>query len=271
MIFSIQQLMKEAGLANEESSAPNEASSISNEESSAPATQDTTQDTTQETEGGLFDTPAAETEALDDAVARKAISYVLGMKDTFLKKDDSAGRQYSMKKRAEAVYPDEVEAIKEMSQAASASRGQRQQFRDLSNVTDQEADDIFDATGVDVTGYKHVVDEDLFRKIEKLRANRFFEHDKGVRMPSPDELPLLPLIIHEYDSIDDVDIHESGTPAIQYTKKIGETFYVVEEIRKGRKNLLQGGFIKVSRRCPMFRPKPSPGARPKQPAATLLK
>ena len=107
--------MKEAGLANEESSAPNEASSISNEESSAPATQDTTQDTTQETEGGLFDTPAAETEALDDAVARKAISYVLGMEDTFLKKDSSAGRQYSIQQKTREMTTEEVKKLPSVS------------------------------------------------------------------------------------------------------------------------------------------------------------
>ena len=43
------------------------------------------------------------TEALDDTIARKAISYILGMKDTFLKKDSSEGRQYSVK-RGEAIW-----------------------------------------------------------------------------------------------------------------------------------------------------------------------
>ena len=43
------------------------------------------------------------TGSLNEAQTKKALNYILGMEDTFLKKDNLAGRQYSLKRKPESV------------------------------------------------------------------------------------------------------------------------------------------------------------------------
>lgn len=91
--------------------------------------------------------------------------------------------------------------------------------------------DILKSIGIEPEGYCHAVDR--YGLMHALK-----EHER-------DELPLtledflkIPVIVTEYDVVVRSYKTELGLDAVLYTKQFEDTFYYVEEIRTGRKQLI---------------------------------
>lgn len=88
---------------------------------------------------------------------------------------------------------------------------------------------------IDLTGYKHVIETSGIQHAEKRHGAK-----SGDRQPlSIEDYLMVPFIIKERDSVTvspQKDISHQNT-ILKYTKQIGNTFYLVEEIRKKNKSL----------------------------------
>ena len=89
--------------------------------------------------------------------------------------------------------------------------------------------------GIDLTGYKHVIETTGIQHSEKRHGSKSED-----RMPlSLQDYLLVPYIIKERDKVEmspqrDVMYHNR---ILIYTKRIGDTYYYVEEIRMKNKSL----------------------------------
>jgi hypothetical protein len=113
---------------------------------------------------------------------------------------------------------------------------------DYADVSDAEAAKIRAATGRDVRGYKHTLDQDTIRHIEK-------RHGAG-REQRPDQEPItkadyakIPDIITSPDKIE-AGRSSRGLPTIKYTKKIGSDHMFVEEEWTAQRRLVAKTFWK---------------------------
>lgn len=71
------------------------------------------------------------------------------------------------------------------------------------------------------------------KKHGKARA----EAARGQIAVTPDDFKLIPQIVSAPDGIDRVGVSGIGRALIRHTKRIGDAYYVVEEVRTGRKTL----------------------------------
>lgn len=109
-------------------------------------------------------------------------------------------------------------------------------FAIIENGVDEELIDIARKAGIDITGYKHVIETSGTSHSQ----NRHGE-DSNDRMPlSKEDYFLIPEIIRHRDSVivspSVTRIHKN--PVFIYEKKIDEWYVYVEEIRRGRNKSL---------------------------------
>lgn len=105
-------------------------------------------------------------------------------------------------------------------------------------VSQAEASAIKDATGLNVEGYSHVLDSDEIRHTFKKHGNQTSEAKRGQVAVTPDDFGLVQHIIDNPDKIAlSPEKTSNGLKAIVYEKKLGDTTYVVEEVRTGSKTL----------------------------------
>lgn len=109
-------------------------------------------------------------------------------------------------------------------------------FAIIENGVDEELIDIARKAGIDITGYKHVIETSGTSHFQ----NRHGE-DSNDRMPlSKEDHFLIPEIIRHRDSVivspSVTRIHRN--PVLIYEKMIDEWYVYVEEIRRGRNKSL---------------------------------
>ena len=95
---------------------------------------------------------------------------------------------------------------------------------------------IKEATGVDVSGYKTVLDASALKHIDKKHGVGK-EKDKNQRAVTEADIASIPSILASYDNVT-LSKTERGLDALKFVKKIdGEIFTYVAEVRGGRKQL----------------------------------
>ena len=108
-------------------------------------------------------------------------------------------------------------------------------FSIIDEQIDEELMQVAKEKGIDLTGYKHVIETSAIR------------HGNGEHgVTSDDDIPieitdflLIPYIIKNRDAviISDKLTNSRKLPAIKYRKIIGDEYVYVEEVRTGRKSL----------------------------------
>ncbi len=105
----------------------------------------------------------------------------------------------------------------------------------IDDTIDNELMAIAASHGIDLTGFKHVIETSGLQHAEKRHGIK-----SGDREPlSIEDYLLVPYIIKERDRVTvspqkDVSHHNT---ILEYTKQIGDVYYYVEEVRKKNKSL----------------------------------
>lgn len=113
-------------------------------------------------------------------------------------------------------------------------------------VDQEEAQRLFGATGLDLRGYTHVLENYALKHIVKEHGNAATEASRGQTGITPDDLALIPEILRSPDSVRlSTTSTGIGLPAIIYEKKIGGKVTFVEEVRTGKRELVPKSMYKV--------------------------
>ena len=108
-------------------------------------------------------------------------------------------------------------------------------FAIVDNVVDEELMALAKNEGIDLTGYKHVIETSGIQHSE----NRHGKHSKDREPLSIEDYLLVPFIIRNRDKVhissSKSKLHDMNL--LVYEKKIGLTYYYVEEIKTGKKSL----------------------------------
>lgn len=104
-------------------------------------------------------------------------------------------------------------------------------------VDQSEATAIKQKTGLDVEGYDHHVDKTAIRHVLNTHRDPVEEVGKGQVAVVPNDFEKLPEITQPENIIPGATNTQEGLNAIRYRKQIGDVYYVVEEVRTGRKRL----------------------------------
>ena len=125
----------------------------------------------------------------------------------------------------------------------AVSRGNvNKAYHDFYPLSDADAGRIHAATGVNVAGYVHSVDEAGIRHI----LSRHGSEREGLQGQLPvtrQYLQLIPDVVNHPDLIEHVGENELGHPVIRYTKRINGTILYAEEVRTGRKKLMATSLV----------------------------
>lgn len=102
----------------------------------------------------------------------------------------------------------------------------------------EEAKALKNVTGLDLTGYQHHVDEAAIRHVLAEHGNEQIEAQRGQIPVTREDFAKLPEITNpKLATVEMSGKTHSGREAIRYSRQIGDNYYVVEEVRTGRKRL----------------------------------
>ncbi len=122
------------------------------------------------------------------------------------------------------------------------------------DVDTNQARRIHNATGFEVEGFHHRIDLAAINHVRKHHGPGR-EDDPALEPITDDDILAIQSIVANPDHIERGKDQDTGLPSIIYTKKMGDTFVMVEEIRYGRRELALKTLMKR-------RAKNDPGGRP---------
>lgn len=105
-------------------------------------------------------------------------------------------------------------------------------------VTADEGSRLKAATGLDVAGYQHSLDNYSVRHILKAHGSAQTEALRGQLPITHSDFANLPEIVTHWDKVESAGTTPQGRETIRYTKTIGDTLFLVEEVRTKRKRLV---------------------------------
>lgn len=110
-------------------------------------------------------------------------------------------------------------------------------------VTQNEADRLKKETGLDVSGHSHALDNYSVRHIMKEHTGER-EVLRGQIPLTKEDFEKIPEIVTDWDRARHAGKTNIGREGILYKKKIGDFFYLIEEVRTKRKTLVPVTFYK---------------------------
>ncbi|MBK8906980.1 MAG: hypothetical protein IPM60_03485 [Rhodospirillales bacterium] len=129
---------------------------------------------------------------------------------------------------------DVVGSIVRFVRAALSGRGNDMHLW-MGRVSDANAARVADL-GIDIAGHQRVIDQDLLRHAFKEHGRPGTEAPRGQRAITSEDVARIPEIVDAPDTVTRTQTRQ-GLPAIQYTKRLGDEVFYVEEIRGGKKVL----------------------------------
>jgi hypothetical protein len=105
---------------------------------------------------------------------------------------------------------------------------------------------ILTKTGLDVTGYKHVLDTyGVIHTINK-HGNPATEKSRGLIAINFKDFDLLADVVRNFDNIQYVGTNKAGRNLLSYSKKVNGYIFYLEEIRslKSKELIIQSMYIK---------------------------
>ena len=112
-------------------------------------------------------------------------------------------------------------------------------------INEEEAQTIYQITGLKVEGYIHVLDPYHFRHVEKKHGDIVGEAKQGQIAVEEEYFQLIPEVIKHPDKIEKSKT-DKGLDAIIYSKKVDGTIIYIEEIQDKR-NQLATASIRVNK------------------------
>ena len=157
--------------------------------------------------------------------------------------DDASGTVRDGRIVIEARAKDAVEAIDEVYDVAAGGTGKL--VKDYAMVTPAEAEKIKETIGVDVSGYRHAVSADDMRHMIKQHGSESTELPRGQLPIGRSDMERIPEIVARGT------VREGDTNKIVvYEATIGDSYYYVEEVFKGAKQMMSKSMWKKSAPVP---------------------
>lgn len=116
-------------------------------------------------------------------------------------------------------------------------------FINIGALSSHEISTIQTKTGFNLNGYERIIDYSSVRHILKFHGDAKLEAKRGQIAITVDDFEKIPKIVKP-ENISHSGKNRIGRDCIFYTTKLGTTFYCVEEIRTGKKNLALNTFYK---------------------------
>lgn len=139
---------------------------------------------------------------------------------------------------ARGRFTSKANAISEVVTAAQDPNVNEAVIEDYHAVTQSEALKLQKATGLDLAGYTHSLDNYSVKHILKVHGDGSTEALRGQLPVTAQDFAHLPEIVSKWDKVEHVGQTKQGREALQYTKTIGDTMYLVEEVRTKKKKLV---------------------------------
>ena len=127
--------------------------------------------------------------------------------------------------------------IKELIRIAK-SKSNKNEWYDYLDIDEKTIEEFSSKTGIDLRGYKHLIDVSGIKHILRKHGNVTHEKKIGQMPVSEGDLLKIREIIKNYDKMNASKKTKTKLDSIEYKKRIGDSNYtMIEEIRKGRKKL----------------------------------
>ena len=140
-------------------------------------------------------------------------------------------------------------------------------------VDEDEAGRIKTATGLEVSGHVHAVDNYALRHIHKEHGDKEREEPRGQVAVTREDIAALPETIGKADTIEHAGRTKLGRDGIRYTRKTAATTVVVEEVRTKARQLVPVSVVKFKNRATIDAGEPTPisTAEPLRPNQTIIR
>lgn len=130
-----------------------------------------------------------------------------------------------------------VDSIDEVLKAAATDKNDRVEYV-IGVVSFEQISDIAQATGLDTTGYNHVIDNYAIKHAKNRHSNVAIEKARGQIALKDNDIRAIPDVVQSPDTVVYGGKNEREQPQIAYIKRLADgSLLAVEEIRKGRKTL----------------------------------
>lgn len=126
--------------------------------------------------------------------------------------------------------------IKQLVEFAKSSKNPINSKLQISIIDELEAEMIELKTGFKLVGFKRIIDKFGINHTLKHHGNVDIENRRGQIAITEEDFELVPQIVKSQNIIH-VSKNKIGNDIILYEAIIKDTFYYVEEVRKGRKEL----------------------------------
>lgn len=145
----------------------------------------------------------------------------------------------------------EIGALHDMVRDNQVPAGEKRAVR-FAAVSDQEAEQIKAATGLDVAGYKHTIDSFAIRHTYQKHGNAKLEALRGQLPVTREDILRIPEIVASPDEITSLGKDALKNELIRYRKAFNGTTYYVEEVRNKRGELAAKTLWKTRTREPVL-------------------
>ncbi len=149
-----------------------------------------------------------------------------------------------------AVEPEVIEFVKE----AENNPSDRWKKKDMGTVSERAANDIKNATGVDVSNFRHSMDVDFVSHVEKRHGKSGIQDHS---MANVNDIARIGYVLENYDSISKGKTSEkfknsdgSHAQTIVYEKAVDGSFYVVEAVPDSKAKKLRLITAYISKKTP---------------------
>ena len=126
-----------------------------------------------------------------------------------------------------------ISSLTNLLSIALSRRDGNKAFTDIGEVTSEVAEKTKKATGIDVSGFVHAVDESAIRHIFEKHGNEKSEALRGQVAVTNEDIESIADVLMSPDNIE----QGKKNNTIELSKRIGNEVFVVQEIRVGRKKL----------------------------------
>ena len=149
-----------------------------------------------------------------------------------------------------AIEPEVIEFVKE----AENNPSDRWKKKDMGTVSERAANDIKNATGVDVSNFRHSMDVDFVSHVEKRHGKSGIQDHS---MANVNDIARIGYVLENYDSITKGNLspkykNNDGSYAqtIVYEKAVDGSFYVVEAVPDSKAKKLRLITAYISKKTP---------------------
>ena len=164
----------------------------------------------------------------------------------FEKYSEEQKRNWSKSKRI-VIYENQEQYCGFINKSLSDGTYDKKMY--FGKISSDQANSIFDKTGLMIEGYNCSISSSEIRKIRNSHGNDMIESMRGQRGFTVSDYLILPIIILSYDSVElSVKTHR-GNPVLVFQKEIGnDSFHIVGVVtRKHMDIFIQTSWINKKR------------------------